>query len=324
MTDRPTITYCTRGTRAGAGRPLYVPKAFEEAGYPVTLAGDGPLTLGPEDVVFVMDNFSWFPRLRRQLAATPPDRRPFVMSWQTEPLPLPSTAPFDSPPLQLRELGKILLGDRRATDIFTNYFCLRDLAKLGLPDLLMVSTPSRREFLAEKGIRAHWVPFGYRSGFGKDLGIARDIDVLFLGTPDDARHRRSVRYLKRRGVNVIAKGSWRDPTCWGEHRTKLINRAKIFLGLQRRPGKLSGVRMILGMANKSLVVAEPIYDSAPYVPGRHYISAALDEMPDVIDFYLRNDAEREKIVDEAHRFVTEELTMERSLARMIELLEQHR
>jgi hypothetical protein len=189
--------------------------------------------------------------------------------------------------------------------------------------VLIVSTPSRREFLAEQGISSHWVPFGYDATYGRDLKLTRDIDVLFLGTPDDARHRQAVRHLKRKRVNVVSKGSWSDPACWGEERTKLINRTKIFLGLQRRPGKLSGIRMLLGMANKALVIAEPMYDSAPYVAGKHFISASLDEMPEVIEHYLRADSERELITDEAHRFVTEEVTLAQSLARIRALLEQH-
>ena len=321
--DRPPITFCRSDTGLASGTPHYVVAALEEKGYRVTTIGDGPLKVTRDQVVFVMNNFGWYPRIRRQLVATPAAERPLVMLWHTEPLPLPAAAPFDRPGLQLRELAKIVLRNKRATDIFTNYSHLRRLARSGIPDVLMVSTPSRREFLAEKGIASHWVPFGYDASYGRDLQMTRDIDVLFLGTPDDARHRQAVRYLKRKGVNVVAKGSWSDPSCWGEERTKLINRTKVFLGLQRRPGKLSGVRMLLGMANKALVIAEPMYDSAPYISGKHYISATLEAMPEVIDHYLRDDAERERITEEAYRFVTEEVTLERSLARIAELLEQH-
>jgi hypothetical protein len=321
--DLPPITFCRSLAGLAAGGQHYVVTAFKDMGYEVTTIGDDPLKVSRDEVVFVMNNFAWYPRIRRQLVAMPRAQRPLIMTWHTEPLPLPSAAPFDRPGLQLRELAKIILRDSRVSDVFTNSYHLRKLARSGIPDVLMVSTPSRREFLAEKGISSHWVPFGYDASYGRDLKLTRDIDVLFLGTPDDARHRQAVRYLKRKGVNVIAKGSWGDPSCWGEERTKLINRTSIFLGLQRRPGKLSGVRMLLGMANKALVIAEPMYDSAPYVPGKHYISATLEEMPEVIDHYLRDDRERERITEEAYRFVTQEVTLARSLARIGALLEQH-
>lgn len=322
MSDLPPITFCRSLAGLAAGGQHYVVTAFKEMGYEVTTIGDGPLKVTRDEVVFVMNNFAWYPRIRRQLVAMPRERRPLTMTWHTEPLPLPSAAKFDRPGLQLRELAKIILRDSRASDVYTNSYYLRQLARSGIPDVLIVSTPSRREYLAEQGISSHWVPFGYDSTYGSDLKLTRDVDVLFLGTPDDARHRQAVRYLKRKGVNVLAKGSWTDPACWGNERTKLINRTKIFLGLQRRPGKLSGVRMLLGMANKALVIAEPMYDSSPYVEGKHFISASLEEMPEVIDHYLRHDSERERITDEAYRFVTEEVTLAKSLASIGSLLEQ--
>jgi spore maturation protein CgeB len=77
--------------------------------------------------------------------------------------------------------------------------------------------------------------------------------------------------------------------------------------------------MILGMANKSLVVSEPIVYPEPYVPGEHYVSASLEDMPDVIRYYLANESERERIADAGHKFVTTELTFDRSVSRVLEL-----
>jgi spore maturation protein CgeB len=77
------------------------------------------------------------------------------------------------------------------------------------------------------------------------------------------------------------------------------------------------------MANKTLVISEPIYTPAPYIPGKHYISARIEEMPEVISYYLAHDGERERIVSEGHRFVTQEVTMARSVSRILELLREH-
>jgi spore maturation protein CgeB len=74
------------------------------------------------------------------------------------------------------------------------------------------------------------------------------------------------------------------------------------------------------MANKALVISEPIYNSAPYIPGKHYISATIEEMPEVIAYYLAHDHEREYIANEGHRFVTQEVTMARSVSQILELI----
>jgi len=296
---------------------------FEKAGYNVRWTSDAPLHFTPDEVVWIQGNANWFPHLRAELTATPPEARPLVLIWHTEPLPLPSAAPHPWPRLRLHELAKILRRDPIATDAYTNYFRLRQLSKRGIPDILVVSTPSRQEFLAEKGIASHWVPFTYYKELGHDMKLTRDIDVLFLGTPDDPRHRRAIRYLQRRGVNVLSPGNWSDPAFWGERRTELINRTKIFLNIQRQPGKLSGLRMLLGMANKALVISEPIYNSAPYVSGEHYVTATLEEMPGVIDYYLTHAREREIVTKTAYRYIRRELKP-RAMPRLFELIDTAR
>jgi len=102
-----------------------------------------------------------------------------------------------------------------------------------------------------------------------------------------------------------------------------LNQTKIFLNLQRYAGDLSGARLILGMANKALVISEPIYQPGDYIPGKHFVSATAEEMPEVINYYLRHDSEREAIADEGYKLVTQKLTMERSISRILELIREH-
>ena len=291
-----------------------------EAGHQVTRVDDGPLDLAGDGVLWVQGNANWFPVICRQLAARPKSDRPLVVLWHTEPLPPARVAGLPWPRLHLREVAKILLRDRRATDVYTNYFRLRRLARQGLPDLLIASAPGRYEFLAERNITAHWVPLGYSPSDGYDMGLPRDVDALFLGDLTIPRRRKLVRRLRRSGVDLLALGAWADPAYWGENRTRLLNRAKIFLNLQRYPGDLAGLHLILGMANKALVVSEPIYNPAPFIPGKHYVSAPVEAMPGIIGHYLARDDEREYVANEGHRFVTRELTMARSVARVLELI----
>lgn len=296
---------------------------LEEAGHRVTQVGDGKLDLVASNIVWILGNANRFPVICRQLAATPKPERPLVILWHTELLPPPKAAGLPWPRLHLREIVRLLRRDVSATDVYTNYLRLRSLARTGLPDLLLAPTLDRCEFLAERGITAHWAPLGYDLSRGYDMGLSRDIDVLFLGTLKVPRRSRIIKRLRRSGINLLAMGSRFDPACWGENRTRLLNRTKIFLNISRGPGQLPDTRLILGMANKTLVVSEPIYNPAPYVPGKHYISAAIEEMPEVIAYYLSHDSERERIVNEGHRFVTQEVTMERSVSRILELVRGH-
>ncbi|HEV8714745.1 MAG TPA: hypothetical protein VGX03_18185 [Candidatus Binatia bacterium] len=76
------------------------------------------------------------------------------------------------------------------------------------------------------------------------------------------------------------------------------------------------------MANKALVISKPIYNPAPYIPGKHYISAPIEAMPGIIRYYLAHDDEREYVANGGHRFVTQELTMDRGVSRVLGLLRE--
>ena len=80
---------------------------------------------------------------------------------------------------------------------------------------------------------------------------------------------------------------------------------------------------MLGAVHRVLVISEPMYRPEPYEAGRHYVEATIDQMPEAIRHYLADEAAREAIVEANHRLVTRELTMERSVSRVLELVQEH-
>lgn len=296
---------------------------LEALGYRVKQVADGLLDLTHAGIVWILGNANWFPTICRQLVARSKNERPLVVIWHYEPLPHPKAAGLPQPRLHLREIAKILLQDPRATDAYSNYRRLRRLVQRDLPDLLIASKLGGYEFLCEKGIEAHWVPLGYHPMLGRDMNLPRDLDVLFLGDPNVPRRRGLINNLRHAGVNVLAMGSWFDPSCWGENRTRLVNRSKIFLNLVRYPGAFSALRLLIGMANRTLVISEPMYRPAPFVPGEHYVSATLEEMAGVIDYYLSNEPERRRIAEAGYQFVTQEATLAQSVSRIMKIVQDH-
>ena len=162
--------------------------------------------------------------------------------------------------------------------------------------------------------RVHHVPLGYHESFGRLLQLERDIPVIFLGDFRLPRRRRILRRLEREGVDVLTLGDYANPDLWGEGRVELMNRAKIALNIPRLEGHLPDVRLVVAMANGALVVSEPLYLPEPYVPGVHYVEAPAERLAESIREYLADEAARRRITEEAHRFVTTELTLERSFA----------
>ena len=318
LRGRPAIVL-SRGMAVTAGRPAIVTELLASSGFEVEERGDGPLDdLSSAHVVWIWGCANWFPHAMKSLVKRLAAARPATVLWHVEPFPLPRDSGQRWPRPTARELAKIVLRDSRASDVYSSYFTLRRLISRGIPDVLAVTSAERAAFLAERGIDAFVAPFGHRESDGRLLDLERDIDVLMLGTMQVPHRRHVVRSLRRAGVPVLTAGDYRDRSLWGEARTELVNRVKIMLSVGRFPGTLVGVRFQIAMACGALIVSEPPYDPAPYVPGEHFVQASIDDMPTAIERYLADEPARLRITTAAHRFVTTELTMEHSFSRLLD------
>jgi glycosyltransferase involved in cell wall biosynthesis len=304
-----------------SGKRLFV-EVFNQLGFDARLVSDDDFDTSADRIVFISGNALWHERALDRIRPLPREERPLVILWFSEPLPFPREAGLRVAPLTVREIGKIVLRDRRISDVHSNARHMRRLAREGILDVLAVAAKSYQAFLAQEGIASELIPVGYHPSLGDRLDVERDIDVLFLGDLRVGRRKRILRRLERDGLPVHAVGSYSDPKLWGEGRTQLLNRAKIMLNLPRHSGLLADLRLILGMATGALVVSEPVYLPEPYVPGKHYVEAGIDEMADTARRYLADHEARLRITDEAHAFVTQELTLERSFADLLALAAQ--
>jgi hypothetical protein len=185
----------------------------------------------------------------------------------------------------------------------------------GLPDVLAVTSARRARWLRTLGMDAIHVPTAYGRTYGRDLGLERDIPVAWIGSPGVWANRRDrvlarlTGDLARRGVTVR---SWLGGLS-GEERTEVVNRTKILLNLLQHPQDFTGHRLVLGAANKALVVSELMVDSEPFQPGRHMVQAPVEELADRIVYYLEHEDERQRISEAAYELVTTRLSMTRAL-----------
>jgi len=319
LRSRPAITL-NREMEIYPGRVSRVTAQLRERGFEADQIDDVPQAWSPDQVIWVWGNAAWFPKVFDSIAKLPPARRPAVVLWHSEPLPPPRAASLRWPTPTVRELGKILLRDVRASDVYTNYWEIRKLVRAGLPDVIAVTSRERQKFLTERGIAAEFVPDGAEEMDGEDLGLERDIDVLLLGAHRLRSRKRALRMLRRAGIQIEAKGDYFDPSLWGENRTRLINRTKIMLSISRFPGTFATARFLMAMACNALVVSDPLFDSAPYVPGAHFVEAPLDDLSVTIERYLTDEPERRRIAQSGHDLVTGQLTIEQTFGRLFEIV----
>ena len=294
-----------------------VATTFEEMGHAVVVAEDDAVDLRQCDVLLMWNNPGYFPKTQQRLLDIPKSERPRVVVMFGEPLPPPKASGISRwSSLNKAEIAKILLRDWRATDIYSNEITLRRLMKRRIVDVLFVFGGEQEEYAKEKGYDAVRFDYGYHPNFGDLMGLDRDVDVLFLGETRPRRRRKLLDKLKHDGIDVTTRGSWhrKDGALWGAERTRALNRTKILIHLQRYPGKVASKRFVLAMANGALVISEPSYRPDPFVPGKHFVSAPVEQMPELIRHYIAHPAEMAAITSEAHRFVTEEVTSGDGLA----------
>lgn len=186
----------------------------------------------------------------------------------------------------------------------------------GWLDHCFASVQTRVKFLRSRGLPAELIPFGYHPKWGRDRQLRRDIDVLFLGRLGHGPREANVQWiqeeLQRRGCPL----KW-VRHAFGAEREELLSRTRIMLSLLRVPHDEAGMRVMIGLAGGALVISEACPDPGEFVPGKHYVTAPLREIPARVEYYLKHEAERSVIAAEGHRFVTAELTLPRVLRRML-------
>jgi len=212
------------------------------------------------------------------------------------------------------------------TDISTNqsYVLMSSLEwtrrnfEQGLIDYVFTSTIPRTQTLKTIGIDAGFVPVGYHPSWGSKLSLERDIDVLFIGSLRSKRRRSILKNvenkLSAKGIKllIINKG------CYGQQRTALLNRTRIVLDIPKIPWEMPGMRLLMSISCGALLICDYVEETAPYKPGIHFVRAKSTELPDVICHYIKNENQRQEIVDSAYKFVTEELTLINSVSKIMQ------
>jgi hypothetical protein len=69
-------------------------------------------------------------------------------------------------------------------------------------------------------------------------------------------------------------------------------------------------------------VSEPIQDTEPFEAGRHLVVAPIAQLAERVAYYLQNETERAQIAANAHHLVTQELTIQNTVARILQQTER--
>jgi hypothetical protein len=331
-------------------RTIDIVDALRQCGHEAFATTDDAL-IKAGDVALVMGSDSWGSPAAERFLGQAGDRGAIRAVWQIEPLLPPVTSvgarTIVSKVLASKWPAKDLV-ERRRHSLTDMVFCQRlawacrgepwsdNLSSghvfkyplqqtrclfaywhAGLIDHCLVSLVPRQQFLERFDVPSQFVPFGHVSHLGRWLGEQpRDIDVLFLGRLSSRRRiqiRRLERTLRAAGFNLkVITGN-----CYGDERTQLLNRTKILLNIHKFPWEFPGIRLLMGMSCRALIVSEPAPDTQPYQDGVHLVLSPAAQLGETLIRYLQNPSCREAITERAYQFATGEMALGTRLARAL-------
>ncbi len=321
---------------SGIGEAIY--HALEAQGHEPFYFSLGSNITTPVDVVFLFGPFGRFLHELGHMRATLARQRPIFIFWNTEGLPdlrlpWPLMAGLSTARSWLSNLRDTRYLQRYAPALLarldTSMIRFRHLGDFlyanqqGWIDIFADISAVYANLFKTRGVPTLTAPFGGSCDWYADLNLKRDIDVLWMGKR--ATNRRSklidqVRIeLRQRGVEMYVVDNVERPFVFDDARTELLNRTKITLNLLRTWYDENSLRICLAAANRSLIVSEPLLSHVPqYQTGQHYVTAPVEQLTDQIMYYLEHEHERQRIVENAYRLVTHDLTIANSVRSLMD------
>lgn len=284
------------------------------------------LTFGPYNKILPI----WQNNARLALS-----HRPVVIHWNTEGMP-----DLRIPPKVVRALGAMRSKIGRmgySGSIFDHFLSFKRYryhgdyeyaCRNGWLHVLSDTSHIYSQIRSKIGVPTLYAPWGASQRWYEDLGLERDLDVLWMGKRGSQRRSHILdhvfRKLKLKGLNVYIGDDEEDPFIFGKERTRHLNRAKITLNITRTWYDDNFSRFTMACSNRSLVVSEPVLPHCTeFKENVHYVSAKIEDLANTIVYYLEHEEERRQIVDNAYKLMMSELKFEKSLRKMFAAAQQH-
>jgi hypothetical protein len=305
----------------------------------------GSLIPEKTEVVFSFGPYGRFLTIPRQLAKLSSEQKPIFVHWNTEGVP-DLRIPWTLMSLVSRWcswLGRVqdsrngsarIRGTERLSSLVESrmtrfryvgdyYYALRR----GWLDIFADTSAVYADIHRQHGlptIVAHW---GATPRWHKDLGLKRDIDVLWMGTRGTKRRSllldRVRTELESHGIRMHFADGKENPFIFGDERTYYLNRSKITLNITRTWYDDNFSRFALAAPNRSLIVSERILPHCPsFQAGMHYVSAPVETLAETILYYLEHEEEGSRIVDNAYHLVTTKLVFRESIKSIMDAVNQ--
>lgn len=297
---------------------------------------------GEIDVLLLFGPFGQFNDVLRYVSKMPIEARPTTLFWNTEGFPdLKTPWPFMKQIAQTRawigrqvEDGSLFAKAPGAGQLmhnldsrmirYRNVGNFLHARKNGWLDIYGdISAVYAHYLRRQAGFDPVAAPFGSFHKWHEDLGLERDIDVMWMGKRATKRRSQLLDQLRadlrKRGVEMMVFDNEERPFVFDDERTQILNRSKINVNLLRTWYDENSLRFCMAAPNRSMIASEPLLPHVShYEAGVHYVSSPMKSLADRIVYYLENEDEREQIVQNAYDLMMGELTFRNSVKQLMD------
>lgn len=163
---------------------------------------------------------------------------------------------------------------------------------------------------------AHWIPYACDTDRVRDMGVARDIEVAFVGRLYTRERRRIVRALTAAGYSMTEPRTYRQDEIPG-----IYSRARIVIDLP--PGDYIPFRVFEAMSCGAMLLTRrmPSGIEELFREGEHYEAFDTErELLDKVARYVRDDEGRARIAACGHAEVQQRHTLEKRLVEIVDVI----
>ncbi|MEM7333019.1 MAG: glycosyltransferase [Chloroflexota bacterium] len=325
------------------GIALVIGDELRNLGYKLSFIDPNHKQIADVDFIFSFGPYGRFLKVPQLYSQVPPQDRPIMIHWNTEGIPdlrmpwslvrflsklrskyerlVESERSFLGKLLRQRPLSLLRTRFIRYLYVGDYYYAYNN----GWLDVFSDSSSIYAKLHNQNNklptVVAAW---GGTQRWYKGMSLERDIDVLWIGKRGSMRRSQLVDYvrdeLKKHNVNMYIADGEENPFIFGDERTEYLNRSKITLNITRTWYDDNYSRFSMAAPNRSLVVSEPLLPHCEeYKEGVHYVSAPIEELPERILHYLKNEDAREQIVENAYQLITNELSFKKQIDKIMQV-----
>jgi hypothetical protein len=191
----------------------------------------------------------------------------------------------------------------------------------GLFDHIFVHTAECKRAIVKNGWIAENKLSVLLNGFDETVqykinDVKKDIDILFVG--NILPRRRLILDELKKYFNIT------EASVYGKEMTEYFNRAKIVLNIHAAEYSDTETRIFEALGCGSFVLSEKLSEDNPFKNGEHFVEVEnLDELKEKLDYYLKNDDEREKIALRGYKEVLSKHTYTIRAGEMVDIFKKY-